>query len=65
MKFPGMRPSAGWSAKHDSSTKYTVFFSFINGELGEDKAIWEVDITTKKVRYVNKNAKNLSWTANY
>ena len=65
MKSPGLQPSAGWSAKNDSGTKYTVIYNFINGKIGEDKAIWEVDLKTKKVRYVNKNAKYFSWTPNY
>lgn len=62
MTFPSIRPSKGWNAKLESGTKYTVSYSFINGNIGEDLAIWEVDIATKKVRYINKSAKNFSWT---
>jgi hypothetical protein len=62
MKSPGLKPAAGWSAKNTGGTKYTVLYSFINGDLGEEQAIWEVDVATKKIQYVNKNAKNFSWT---
>jgi hypothetical protein len=37
-------------------------YGFINGKLGEEQAIWEADTATQKVRYMNKNAKNFSWT---
>jgi hypothetical protein len=62
MKNPELRPAAGWTAKNDSGAKYAVSYSFINGKLGEEQAIWEADIATKKVRYINKNAKYFSWT---
>jgi hypothetical protein len=65
MKSPGLRPATGWRAKSTDGLKYTVTYSFVDGELGEKEAIWEADLATRKVRYVNKSAKTFSWTPNY
>jgi hypothetical protein len=62
LKAPGLKPGAGWSAKGDGGTKYTVTYSYINGALGEEPAIWSVDVATRKVTYVNTHAKEFSWT---
>jgi len=65
MSTPGLRQAKGWSATTKQSTLYEVAYDFINGGEGEQKAIWSVDLKTGKVKYVNKNAKNFSWTPNY
>lgn len=57
----GLKPSKGWSVSKGSGSKYVASYSFINGTLGENLATWEVDVSTKFVRYTNDNAKNLSW----
>ena len=57
----GLKPSKGWSVSKGSGSKYVASYSFINGALGENLATWEVDVSTKFVRYTNENAKNLSW----
>ena len=65
MKFPELSPGQGWSAKTDKGKTYLVTFDFINGKLGQSQAVWSVDMETKRVQYVNKYAKNFSWTPNY
>jgi hypothetical protein len=56
----GMTQNKGWSARQDGD-HYLVSFDFNNGAQGEEQAIWSVDMTSKKVAYVNKSAKALSW----
>jgi len=57
----GLKPSKGWSVSKGSGSKYVASYSFINGTLGGNLATWEVDVSTKFVRFTNENAKNLSW----
>lgn len=57
----GLKPSKGWSVTKENGSKYLASYSFINGDLGESLATWEVDVSTKFLRYTNENAKNLSW----
>lgn len=65
MGFPELSPGKGWSAKADKGKTYQVTFDFINGKLGESQAIWSVDMETRRVQYVNKYAKNFSWTPSH
>jgi hypothetical protein len=65
MTFPELSPGKGWSATSDKGKTYLVTFDFINGKLGPSQAVWSVDIETRRVQYVNKYAKNFSWTPNY
>jgi len=58
----GVRPGKGWSAKSQGNRVYLVSCNFINGTSGEDEAVWSVDLKSKSVKYVNKNAKLFSWT---
>ena len=62
---PGLRPAAGWSAEPGKSGEYMVSYSFINGSRGEERAIWSANLSTGKVKYINKNAKYFSWSPDY
>ncbi|MDR3526903.1 MAG: hypothetical protein P4L57_06450 [Rhizomicrobium sp.] len=64
MKFPDLSPAGGWKALRQEGTVYIVNYEFNNGNRGKELATWEVDTTTKKVRYVNKSAKWFSWAPN-
>jgi hypothetical protein len=46
----------GWSAKAEDRS-YLVTFNFIDKSARSSDAIWSVDLGTKKVQYINKNAK--------
>lgn len=61
----GLSRAKGWSARAVGRSTYEVAFDFINGNLGEQEAVWSVDLGTGVVKYVNKNAKNFSWTPSY
>lgn len=61
MENPGIKPARGWSAKRTQGDSYTVSFDFINGEEGEQQAIWSANLATAEVRYINKHAKVFSW----
>jgi hypothetical protein len=67
--FMGMgsavRPTKGWSAKAEKGKTFLVVFTFMDGHLGEQEAIWSANLETKTVQYVNKYAKMFSWTPNY
>jgi hypothetical protein len=65
MSAPGVSKGSGWSATSKGETIYEVDYDFINGNRGEEKAIWSVDLGTKTVKYINENAKTFSWTPNY
>jgi hypothetical protein len=60
-KDPEIRLGSGWSASPSEGNTFLVSLSFINGPAGEDHAIWSVDLSTKKVKYINKAAKAFSW----
>jgi hypothetical protein len=62
MTSPGLRTMGGWSAKKSDKGRYLVSYDFNNGDSGEQQAIWEFDSTTKNVRFINHNAKIMSWT---
>ena len=62
MQSPGLRAAGGWTAKKLDGGKYLVSFDFIDGDNGDQQAIWELDSASNKVRYVNKRAKIMSWT---
>lgn len=59
--FRGLRSGSGWSAINVGGNKYRVAYDFVNGDRGNEQALWEVDVSTKQVRYINQNAKNFSW----
>lgn len=61
---PGVRMGDGWSATPTAKDSFNVVLDFINGDSGKerhDKAIWEVNLVTRKVLYRNKYAKDFSW----
>lgn len=60
-KDPEIRLGSGWSATPSEGNTFLVSLSFINGTAGEDHAIWSVDLSTRKVKYINKAAKAFSW----
>jgi hypothetical protein len=57
----GVRMGDGWSATPIANDSFNVVLDFINGDSGNDKAIWEVNLVTRRVLYRNKNAKAFSW----
>ena len=63
MQGAGLHSTGGWSAKKSDDGRYLVSFAFQDGDYGEQQAIWEFDPVTHRVRYVNKRAKIMSWTA--
>ena len=65
MASPGLKPANGWDAKKDGATTYMVSFDFINGDQGQQQALWEADLATGKVRYLNENGKLFSWAPSY
>jgi hypothetical protein len=60
-KDPEIRLGTGWSAAQSDGNNFLVTLVFINGKMGEAQAIWSVDMSTKKVKYINKAAKAFSW----
>ena len=56
-----LTPNKGWSATPKSSDTFTVVYDFNNGKLGETQAMWEADLASKQVKYVNKDGMYLSW----
>lgn len=58
----GVKPGKGWSAAPAGPSLFNVSYDFINGDEGEQQAIWSVNVATKQVKYVNHNAKLFSWT---
>lgn len=61
----GLRPAKGWAARKTGTKTFEVSFDFVNGDAGEEQAIWTANLATGEVRYVNESAKTLSWTPNY
>jgi hypothetical protein len=60
---PGVRMGDGWSAVSIGRDTFNVLLDFIDG-VGQghhEKAMWEVNLTTKQVLYRNKFAKDFSW----
>lgn len=54
----------GWSAKKIGNDTYRVSLDFLNkvaGNWQHDKAIWDVNLRTKKVLYRNMYSKGFSW----
>jgi hypothetical protein len=41
---PDLRPNKGWSAKAGNADTYEVQFDFINGQAGEEQAIWSANL---------------------
>jgi hypothetical protein len=59
---PEMRRAKGWTASKGTDEHiYKVSFDFVDGSAGEKQALWEVDLSSDKVRYVNEAAKLFSW----
>lgn len=65
MVSPGLKVAKGWGAKQTGPTTFDVSFDFINGEQGEQQAIWQADITSGRIKYVNENGKLFSWAPSY
>jgi hypothetical protein len=62
---PQLRPTKGWRAKSTGSDSYEVVYDFIMGTDPPDQAVWHVSQKTGEVRYLNTNAKILSWSPGY
>lgn len=64
-RMPGNRMGDGWSATPTANDSFNVVLDFINsdgkGKEWHDKAMWEVNLVTRKVLYRNKYAKGFSW----
>jgi hypothetical protein len=65
MLSPGLKVAKGWGAKQTGPSTFDVSFDFINGEQGEQQAIWQADIASGRVKYVNENGKLFSWAPSY
>lgn len=39
--------------------------TFIDGDKGEQQALWTANLTTGEVKYENEYGKMFSWTPNY
>ena len=57
----GLTPGKSWSATPAGPNIYNVSYGYIDGR-GEKQAVWTVNIATKQVKYVNEDAKLISWT---
>jgi hypothetical protein len=62
MSAPGLSEAKGWSARAQGGAAYDVTYDFMNGDHGEQQAVWSADLQSGKVKYVNENAKLFSWT---
>lgn len=60
----GVLPAKGWIAKAKDKGTYEVIFDYTDGD-APAQAIWNVDLMTGVVRYINEHAKTLSWTPDY
>jgi len=65
MVSPGLSVANSWDAKRNGTSTYMVSFDFINGAAGEEQALWQADLVTGKVKYVNENGKLFSWAPSY
>jgi hypothetical protein len=61
MGTSGLTPNKGWIASPKTGSVYTVSYDFIDGRAGAAQAMWEVDLSSKKVRYINKRGMFLSF----
>lgn len=50
-----LTPNKGWSATPKSTNVYAVSYDFNDGSLGEQQAMWEADLISKQVKYINKH----------
>jgi len=59
----GMSRDSGkeWEASPNPDGTYTVTFYFIENGSARDTATWAADLRSKKVRYLDKNAKMFSY----
>jgi hypothetical protein len=60
----GLKPRNGWSATPKENRLYDVVFEYLSGN-NPAQAVWSANLNTREVRYVNSNAKYMSWTPNY
>jgi hypothetical protein len=58
-----LQAARGWSAEARGDT-YEVIFDYTDSGASK-QAIWSADLRTGEVKYVNENAKLLSWTPAY
>lgn len=65
MNSPGIKTAQGWAATPKESNTFEVSYGFIDGDNGQQQAIWLANLSTKQVRYLNEYAKEFSWTPNY
>jgi len=65
LSYPGLHAGKGWTAKVMSPNDYEVSYDFIDGDNGEQQALWVANLTTGKVKYENENGKIFSWTPAY
>jgi hypothetical protein len=65
MVSPGLKVAKGWEAKQTTPTTFDISFDFINGDQGEQQAVWQVDIASGRIKYVNENGKLFSWAPSY
>jgi hypothetical protein len=62
---PGLSAGKGWTARAKSPAFYYVSYDFIDGDKGEQQALWTANLTTGEVKYENKYGKMFSWTPDY
>ncbi len=62
---PGLSARKGWAAKAKSPAVYEVSFDFIDGDKGEQQALWTANLTTGEVKYENEYGKMFSWTPDF
>jgi hypothetical protein len=60
----GLKPRNGWSATVKENRLYEVVFDYLSGN-APTRAVWSANLTTREVKYVNSNAKFMSWSPNY
>lgn len=62
IKMPGLSAGKGWMAKLKDGQTYLVTFDYVENGTRRSEAVWSADLATKKVQYINSNAKIFSWT---
>lgn len=65
MVSPGLKVAKGWEARQTGASSFDVSFDFINGEQGEQQAVWQADLASGRVKYVNEDGKVFSWAPSY
>ena len=60
----GMKPAKGWIARKTDGNNVEVIFDYTDGDTPK-QAIWTVALNSGVVKYVNEDAKTLSWTPDY